>query len=279
MDIIPASSFIIDKKSLSEDYIIKKICIDKKVNSSKDPIKLEEFSNIVYDKLQTNNSIQIIKSIGGRINILLSIIKKLNKSTLIVCKNNFIVREHEKIFKKCESCIVTNIIKLKVNKVNLTEIELIIFVDIIDSAIDLEWLVGKLSIKINAPFDIRPDNISNSIDANKFFSYYDEINVYAYDSEYFFDNINNFIQANSEENAIVLISTHSYTKFFGKLGFKHCLNYKVNNLIIMSYEMAYESIQLKNADKLYILNLPEDKQSWIKQIISRFLDKTFFYFK
>ena len=208
-----------------------------------------------------------------------AIIKKLNKSTLIVCKSNSIVGECEKIFKKFKSCIVTNIIKLKVGKISLKEIELIIFIDIIDSAINLEWISDKLSIKINAPFDIGLDNITNCIDANEFFSYHDVTNVYAYDSSYFFDDINNFIQANSEENAIVLISTHSYTKLFGKFGFKHCYNYKMNNLLITSFELACEGTELKDADKIYILNLPDDKQSWIKQIVSRFLDTRFFYFK
>lgn len=279
MNIISASSFIIDKKSFCEDSIIKKICIDKKINTSKDPIKLKEFSNMVHDKLKTNSSIQIIKSIGGRINILCDIINKLNKSTLIVCKNNSIVGECEKVFKEYKSCIVKNIIKLKVNKIKLTDIELIIFVDIIDSAINPEWIVDKLSIKINPPFDIRLDNIKNCIDANDFFSYSDVINVHTYNSNYFFDNINNFIQENSEENAIVLISAHSYTNLFGKLGFKYSLHYKVNNLSIMAYEIACEYNGLKDVEKLYILDLPDNKQCWIKQILSRFLDTRFFYFK
>ena len=94
----------------------------------------------------------------------------------MVYKSNFIVEENEKYVKN-ESCSLTNIIKLKVGKISLKDIELIIFVDINDSSINVKWTVDKLSIRINALCDIKPDNIVNYIDANKFISQHDEINI------------------------------------------------------------------------------------------------------
>jgi hypothetical protein len=144
MDTTSTSSTINETSNLFHSIPIAKIPTD---------YKLEKFANYIADKLYETRHVNIIKKYGGRIKILSAIIKKLNKKTLIVCKNYSTSDQYSETFANSELCAITQLIKLKVNKIDLSKYELIIFIDIPNKSIDSKYIDGKNYIVLNTRFD------------------------------------------------------------------------------------------------------------------------------
>lgn len=95
--VIFPDSFIIDKKNLcNNEHTIAKI--HTTINELQNSSKLDDFTNFVVTTLYEKKHIAILKSYGGRIKILMSIIKKLNAKVLFVCNSYFESAEYTKIF-------------------------------------------------------------------------------------------------------------------------------------------------------------------------------------
>ena len=135
-----------------------------------------------------------------------AIIKKLNNKILFVCKNCSECDKHKEIFYNYESCTVTQLIKLKMNKIPLSSYELIVFMDINNGEINLDWIDNKLSIILNHEFVDQTE----FIDTDKFFSSNIITNIYSFDSKIFYDNVTKFIEDNKSKNIAVFIKYIDY---------------------------------------------------------------------
>ena len=264
MDLITVDSFIIDKTNLHDNNnIIAKINVDGKMNNLRNSSKIDDFANHVVSKIHDNKHIYLQKTHGGRINILSAIIKKLNNKILFVCKNCCECDKHTEIFYNYESCTVTQLIKLKMNKITLSSYEVIIFIDVNNAEINLDWIDNKLSIILNHEFVDR----SEFIDADKFFSSNIITNIYSFDSKIFYDNVTKFIEDNKSKNIAVFIKYIDYVRLFKNLNPIQ----KINSLTITYHWTIAEGFDVKNFDTLYFLNYPIKKRELeLKETMRRF---------
>jgi len=265
----PPDSFIIDKRNLYDNsQLIAKIYT--KTSHIKDTFKIEEFTNKIITELYNKKHINITKAYGGRINILVSIIKKINIKVLFVCKNCSESDKYAEIFYNYQLCSVTQLIKIKTNKIVLSDYELVIFIDINESQINSDWVDKKLSIILNN----KKSDCVEIINADEFFLKELTTEIYSFDSKNIFNDVGKFIKKKESENIIILVNKRDFIKLFGNFDFK----YKLNNLLITTYEKVIEGFDIKNFDTIYFLHFTQEK-AYLNQIITRFIKTSDFYIK
>ena len=156
------------------------------------------------------------------------------------------------------------------NKIILSNYELVIFIDINESQINSVWVDKKMSILLNN----KMSDCAETINADKFFLKESTTGIYSLDSKNIFNDVDKFIKEKESENIIVLVDTRHFTRLFNNFDFK----YKLNSMLITTYEKVVDGFDIKNFDTIYFLHFTLGKVLF-EQLVTRFMETNDFSVK